>query len=77
MTAAIAHLNTDIEEKAQQAESLSEENQKYLDIIIKFSLGGKISGQTVNLLQNKSIRQQFMAMKKGMKGSTNVHELGS
>jgi hypothetical protein len=36
----VAHLNSELSEKISYIESLNEENKKYLDVIVKYSLGG-------------------------------------
>lgn len=40
LTQMVDYINTEISEKNVELESLIEENQRYLDIIIKHSLGG-------------------------------------
>ncbi len=74
---ALTTLTAEVNDKTQHLSSLQDENQKYLDMIIKYSLGGKISSQAANLLQNKQLRQQFQALKKGVKGTSNIFEMGS
>jgi predicted RNase H-like nuclease (RuvC/YqgF family) len=46
LTQVIEHLNQELTEKNIEMESLNEENQKYLGLIIKHSLGG-VGGKTL------------------------------